>query len=316
MKKILRKYLMKYLGHRNKVAYRDRRLVVDCGPREVWIEPTNHCNLRCVMCPHSKGLKAAKGYMDMGLYEKILDDLKGLRVQRINLFLGGESLLHKQLVEMVRKAGSRGIPVRLHTNATVLTEDIGRRLLETGALEEISFSFDGEDRDYYERVRVNAKFEKTLANIVRFLELKKSMDLKTPKVLIQVINERNADGSPPTMSEEFKAKFAGLPVDKFNPICFHNFGGTLETSGDIKYELARKEYKPCSLIWQSMAVSWDGEVVGCCVDMEKKLVLGNLNTQTVMEVWNGSPMVEFRKAQAEKRYMDIELCKDCDSFWR
>ncbi|MBI5406117.1 MAG: SPASM domain-containing protein [Nitrospirae bacterium] len=313
--KIITKYVRKYLGHKYKVAYRKKLIELPYSPREFWIEPTNHCNLRCVMCPHGKGLHVQKGYMDMGLYLRIINELRVLNVQRINLFLGGESLLHKKLAEMIAIARDYRIPVRLHTNAAFLTADLSTRLLENGGLEEISFSFDGEEKDYYERVRVNAKFENTLANIRRFLEIKKSRALGMPRVIVQVIKERKTNGSTPVLSDKFKALFEGLPVDKFNPICFHNFGGMLEVTGDVKYEVAKKEYKPCHQPWRSMSVAWDGEVVGCCLDMEKKLILGNLRTQGIMEVWNGKPSKEFRQALAAERYADIELCRECDQLW-
>lgn len=313
---IIRKYMMKYRWHRYKVAYRARKLVLGHTPREAWIEPTNHCNLRCVMCPQSRGIEAKKGFMDLGLYKKILDQLKKLKVQRINLFMGGESLLHKRFIDMLRLAGEAGVPVRLHTNATLLDGDAASRILECHALEEISFSFDGEDPGYYERVRVNADFGKTLGNIKRFLEIKKERRQKMPRVLIQVIKERTADGRPPTVSEEFKALFEGLPVDKFHPIRFHNFAGTLEAKGDVKYEINKKDYKPCRHPWKSLCVVWDGEVVPCCVDVHKKLVLGDLNRQSVEEVWNGEPMVGLRRALVEGRYEEFEPCRDCDMFWR
>lgn len=313
--RMITKYMMKYLGHKCNVAYRKRLVELPYSPRELWIEPTNHCNLRCVMCPHGKGLNVPKGYMDMELYSKIIHELEYLRVQRINIFLGGESLLHKKLTEMIMMAKVSGIPVRLHTNAALLTGDMAISLLESKGLEEISFSFDGEDHDYYERVRVNANFEKTLANIRRFLELKKRGGFKIPRVLIQVIKERKTDGSTPTITDKFKALFAGLPVDKFNPICFHNFGGTLEVTNDVKYEVVKKQYKPCHQPWRSMSVAWDGEVVGCCLDMEKKLILGDLRTQGVMDVWNGKPIQEFRQALADGRYKDIDLCRECDQLW-
>jgi len=312
---MLRKYMMKYRWHRYKVAYRARLIELPYSPRELWIEPTNHCNLRCVMCPHGKGLKAPKGYMDMGLYKKIVGELKGLNVQRINLFLGGEPLLHKGVVEMVKIARSAKIPVRLHTNATLLTEELSSRLLDTRGLGEVSFSFDGEDRDHYEKVRVNAKFDVALSNIKRFLDMKKRRGMKLPRTLVQVIKDRVEGVGTPPISEAFKALFAGLGVDLFHPICFHNFGGTLSAGGEVGYELVKREYKPCRQPWRAMSIGWDGSVVGCCLDMEKKLVLGDLNSQTVMEVWNGSPMKGLRKALAEGRYAEVELCRECDQLW-
>jgi radical SAM protein with 4Fe4S-binding SPASM domain len=224
--------------------------------------------------------------------------------------------MHKRFMDMLRLAGEKGIPVRLHTNATLMDGDLAARMLDCHALEEISFSFDGEDKGYYERVRVNADYDKTLANIRRFLQIKKEHRQKLPRVLIQVIKERTPDGKKPVVSREFRSLFDGLHVDKFHAISFHNFAGTLEAGGDVKYQIDKHEYKPCRHPWKSLCVAWDGDVVGCCVDVNKQQILGDLNKQTVMEVWNGKPMVEFRRALAEGRYKDVELCRECDMHWR
>jgi len=65
----------------------------------VAIEPTNGCNLDCVMC-YSKGRK--EGIMDWQLYKKIIDE--GVSMRRdlgVGLNFGGESLLHPKFSDMV-----------------------------------------------------------------------------------------------------------------------------------------------------------------------------------------------------------------------
>ena len=71
------------------------------------------------------------GYMDWGLYKKIIDEAKGF-VYDINLFLGGESLFHKRLPDMIRYARKNGIGTRLSINATVLTKDKVKAILDAG----------------------------------------------------------------------------------------------------------------------------------------------------------------------------------------
>ena len=80
-----------------------------------------------------------------------------------------------------------GIVTRFHTNGTLLDEDKSRRLIDSG-LDQFAFSFDGFDAETYEKIRVNAKFEKTVGNIVRFLEIKKEMGAKKPATFIELIH--------------------------------------------------------------------------------------------------------------------------------
>ena len=63
------KFLLSYL--RKKENFISRPLVV-------MIEPTNHCNLECVMCPNSKIVRK-KGYMDFEDYQKIINLLDKLK---------------------------------------------------------------------------------------------------------------------------------------------------------------------------------------------------------------------------------------------
>src|SRR3989304_2259966 len=155
------------------------------APLRLWVEPTSFCNLKCPMCT-SKDIPEEKiGYMDWDLYRKIIDEAKGF-VYDINLFLGGESLFHKRLPDMIRYAKENGISTRLSTNATVLTKDKAKAILDAG-LDFIIFSFDGYEKEVYEEIRVNANFEKTLGNIKGFLEEKKRRGSRKPYVVFQMI---------------------------------------------------------------------------------------------------------------------------------
>jgi len=60
--------------------------------------------------------------------------------------------------------------------------------LIASGLDQFAFSFDGFDAETYERTRVNGEFEKTLGNIVRFLEIKKELGARKPVTLIELID--------------------------------------------------------------------------------------------------------------------------------
>ncbi len=173
-----------YIGGEERAGY---------APLRLWIEPTDVCNLRCVMCPQSTERPFAKGYMEFDLFRKIVDEAKGF-VYDVNLHHRGESTIHPRLPDMVRYAKDAGIYTRLHSNATLLDEGRATALIENG-LDLISFSFDGYDRESYEKVRVKAKFDRTLGNIVRFLEVKRRLGKRTPYVIFETID---FSAGPPT----------------------------------------------------------------------------------------------------------------------
>jgi len=58
---------------RLKLFYKIKYKVPLDFPRQFWIEITNECNLRCIMCPVSTGLKREIISMDMDVFRNIID---------------------------------------------------------------------------------------------------------------------------------------------------------------------------------------------------------------------------------------------------
>jgi MoaA/NifB/PqqE/SkfB family radical SAM enzyme len=267
------------------------------------------------MCT-SKDIPEEKvGYMDMALYRKIVDQAK-TTVRDINLFLGGESLFHKELPEMIRYAKAGGIGTRLSTNATVLTKEKTEALLDAG-LDFVIFSFDGYEKEIYESIRINANFEKTLENIKAFLAEKRRRGLQIPYVVFQVIEFTDKTGrGKENEREEFLKGLAGLPIDRFSFIQPHNFGGKIERDEEQGFRPISRRYVPCTFLWYSMTVRWDGTVVPCCVDLAGDMPIGDLRAEPLMDVWNGPLLTDLREKLAKRRYLEVPLCSGCDILWK
>ena len=95
------------------------------APPYVFIEPTDHCNFKCIMCPHGSEENQSwhKGYMPLDLFESILFQVKQFKpLHGACLHLGGEPLLHPKLEEMIEMGKSCGIPFGLSTNGSLLNE--------------------------------------------------------------------------------------------------------------------------------------------------------------------------------------------------
>ncbi len=293
--------------------YKRGNAMLPYAPMRLWVEPTSFCNLKCPMCT-SKDIPEDKiGYMDWGLYKKIIDEAKGF-VYDINLFLGGESLFHKRLPDMIRYARENGIGTRLSTNATVLTKDKTNAILDAG-LDFIIFSFDGYEKEVYEKIRVNANFEKTLGNIKGFLEEKKRRGSRKPYVVFQVI-EGFSDERTDEKRKTFLKGLEGLPVDKTSLIQPHTFAGNIKRDEAIGFRPLGNRYVPCTFLWYSMSVKWDGTVVSCCNDLLGSMPIGDFRKNSLLEIWNSPVLTDIREKIASGRYKEIPLCKGCDVFWK
>src|SRR5262249_20361470 len=154
-------------------------------PREVFVEVTATCNIKCPMCPVTTGLDRPRGTMSYDLFEKILRDVAG-RVPQMSLFLAGEPLLHKRIFDMVEAGTREGIYTRIHTNALLLTEEKIVRIFESG-LDELSFSFDGPTKERYDRVRVGGDYDTCVRLIKRVMEVKRGRGATRPYTKIQIV---------------------------------------------------------------------------------------------------------------------------------
>lgn len=314
--------VLKYIKRVNE-AYRHwvlKSIKLPYMPYIVTIEPTNYCNLKCPKCLHGYNYPREQGFMPYELFEKIIRE-NAHHIWNSCLMYGGESLLHPDLPRMIRLAKEYGIwQVSLHTNGCFLTEDMSYQLIEAG-LDTLVFSFDGDDKETYEKLQKGANFEKTIANIRRFLEIKKNLNIIKPFVSIKTI--RSLVDQPSSMSADFVKYFEGLPI---NRIYFEK----LYAQGEYGEKLLRdrhwdvfnydrlnqqaiKDYFPCYNVYSEVVITWQGKVIRCCRDQECLFEMGDLGKETIADVWNNDAFLSIRE-NLKRKVLDGP-CKRCSSLW-
>jgi len=213
---------------------------------------------------------------------------------------------------MVRYARKKDIRTRIHTNGTVLTPELSCGLIVSG-LDLLSVSFDGYDQEMYDVNRPNAGFDRVLGNITDFLTFKKNLGSKTPFTAIELMEITD---DPPDIvlkkRRDFLKRFDGLPLDKFILRKPHNWGGLLDT-GPVNPAAKRIA---CPLLWHALVVLWDGKVLPCPQDFFGVLELGNVNNQTLDEIWNGEAIKNLRREMADTAHLSKKPCVDCDRIMR
>ena len=205
-----------------------------------------------------------------------------------------------------------------------MTKDKAKAIIDAG-LDFIIFSFDGYEKEVYEKIRVNASFEKTLGNIKGFLEEKKRRGSRKPYVVFQVIeglsdDDRVGMGFSSERTEEKRLSFLrqleGLPIDKFSTIQPHTFAGNIKRDEAKGFRPLGGRYVPCTFLWYSMSVKWDGTVVPCCNDLPGSMPIGDIRKNSLMEIWNSPALTDIREKIASGQYKEIPLCKGCDVLWK
>jgi radical SAM protein with 4Fe4S-binding SPASM domain len=295
-----------YLGH---------RLICSQLPFRIWLEPTNICNIKCEMCPNPLIPRDQKGKMQFSLYKKIIDEV-GSFVDELYIFHRGESLIHPQLPEMIKYAKERGVLVKLNTNATLLTEKKSRDILDSG-LDLISFSVDGYEKDVFERIRAGAHFDRVVENVKTFLQLKKREGFKHPLTQIEIMEFlAYSDTDIEEKRSAFFRRFEGLSFDRTVLRRPHNVGGNVELGETQGYDIKKNHYSPCSFPWYSLAIHWNGNVCPCPRDFMGDLVVGNVGTMSIVDIWNCEKMLSVRRHVLNRDFESQACCRNCDQVYK
>lgn len=77
-------------------------------------------------------------------------------------------------------------------------------------------------------------------------------------------------------------------------------------------ELKELSKEPCYSIHTTFAIDSDGKVPLCIDDYFRKSVLGNVNTETIEEIWNKPASKEIRAKLDNGEKKDIVVCQNCD----
>jgi AdoMet-dependent heme synthase len=121
---------------------------------------TYRCNLACEHCYLDAGGTPQVGTenfadrSELGTDEcfRVIDEIAAFAPECLTILTGGEPLLRRDILEIVRRASERGLWVVVGTNGVRITENLAQRLAEAGA-RGLSISLDALDPDRHDRFR-------------------------------------------------------------------------------------------------------------------------------------------------------------------
>src|SRR3990172_4273326 len=159
-----------------------RTLSPKTKPFSAWqIELTTRCPLRCKMCIR-EGIKDwHNSDMDIDNFKIVIPYLKD--VETVVLEGWGESLLHKNLIEIIRGAKAAGPQVGFVTSGRVLNREYISEIISTG-IDFIGFSLSGATLKTHNAIRVNSDLQSLIEHIQTFNEIKRNKKIKNPKLHI------------------------------------------------------------------------------------------------------------------------------------
>ena len=286
-------------------------------PFVLFVDPASVCNFLCPFCPtgHRKLIHDTgrfQGVMRLELFRKIIDDLAEFDrpIKVLRMYKDGEPFLNKNLAKMVAYAKQSGFVeyIDTTTNASLMTPERLGPILEAG-LDKINISVDGMNREQYrEFTGFDLDFNKLIEH-VKWLDANKGrceVVIKIPGDLIDAAQRQE-------FLDAFGDHCDRIFIENFAP-CWPEFDVEAHTGVKITKGIHQQPVLPtdtCPYIFYSVSVNSDGLVSSCFLDWGRKLLIGDLNRQTLKEVWHSKKMNALRRQHLEGRRKENPVCSQC-----
>ena len=72
-----------------------------------------------------------------------------------------------------------------------------------------------------------------------------------------------------------------------------------------------EKFNNCRLLWSQVAILWNGDVTPCNYDFDGKSVIGNVNKNSIKDIWNCPKMIRIRNCHSSGNFTKVECCKYC-----
>ena len=281
------------------------------------IDPSDRCNFQCKFCPTGDRILMKKtpgrnfGNMDFHMYKKIIDDICLFedKVKVIRLYKDGEPLLNPYFPQMIRYAKQSGCCERVDTttNATLLNPELSLQIIEAG-LDRINISVEGVNAEQYASFsKCKIDFEEFIRNIAFFYKNRKQCEM---------IVKINGD----ILTDEQKKEFYDIFGDIADGVYIESVMDCWPTFEQTKVEVNRErgiygqrieEVLVCPYVFYSFAINSNGSYSLCFLDWSRRLLLGDINSASVKEAWQGEPLQQYRKMFLKGERKSHPICGKC-----
>jgi len=266
------------------------------------LETVSTCNAACNFCVYKEAGRAG-GLMDMELFHKIVDEAATIRyIDTYSLQGLGEPVLDRFLVERVKYIREKDpeASIELYTNGVAMTPSKFMELRDSG-LNCVVVSVNAIDGDQHKAVMgLDGKFDKVVANCEYAIAHRKDMT-------VQIHAVEDAFHFTIEDSEKLYEKWGHWEHGGHGKaVGIGNWAGDIDGRG-----AALDTSKCCFRALTTIYVMYDGRVTMCCFDPTGKTIFGDLNKQTLREVYSDENYVRFREDHANDRADKWEQCKGC-----
>lgn len=263
-------------------------------PRNIQLETVGRCNAKCDFCPHS-GLDRKFESMSDELFKKIVNEASVIPPNSpLNFYMNvvNEPFMDKKIFSRMRMLNEKisHATIGIYTNMNVMPPHFFEKLAEIRQISYWNVSFNAANKEEYEK-SMGIDFERTVANLKHFLrENRKQKFVKGPIYISRIATGDEADTR---FMEECKSLFAEYDCNgDFIPVCKNraDWLGQIQAAGRSNIPLMM----PCNQ-WVNISVFCNGLVPHCCMDAKGEFPFGDVNKQSILEIYNSPHFRNLRE---------------------
>jgi spiro-SPASM protein len=278
-------------------------------PREVLVELTTEDQLGgTTMRPRGDAV-GRRGPLDLNLLTRLLEDLCQYDDSLIVLGGFGEPLLHpdfEKALQMCREAKVFGLAVR--TNGMAMNEQVAQAMCDS-SVDVVQVLLDANDAGAYRNLHGVDAWDEVTRNMDVLNHLRQSSAQVSPIIAASMTKARETIGTLESFYDRWLG-FSGWAVVEG----YSCHAGLLEDRRVMS--MAPPQRRPCRQLSERCTVLADGRVVGCDQDFQGRYVLGDLNRNSLTEIWQGQELNALREAHRAGDYSLHPMCENCDEWHR
>jgi len=263
--------------------------------KEVRIETTNLCNAKCLMCPRDE-MTRHKVTMGYDHFTDLVTQSYEMGAELISPFGFGEPLMDKSIVDKIAFCSRMGLKTFITTNASLLTLDMGRALLDAG-LTHIRFSAHGTFINY-EKVHKGLSFLKFMRHVFNFIKVRRDWPCKID-VTVMPMNGENVED----ILNFWEGKIDDIEIWK--P---HGWGGAKD------YREGKRKLTTCGRPKVGpVQIQADGKVIPCCFLTNGEIILGDTYENPIKDILRSEKYQELRRKHDTGDLTGLP-CETCDQL--
>lgn len=272
-------------------------------PITVTLEPINRCNLNCVMC-HKEHRQGPESELSIVTLKKIIDECQRYKMPSILLGLGAEPLMYKDIKKLLNLIKSAKIQDVFFGSNGVLLDQVVETLVDNMVTRAL-ISLDAVTTRTYKRVRGFDMLKRVEENVEKLIAYRNKQNSLLPLIrlsfIVLDINIHEAES------------FVNKWKDRVDYIDFQRYQDSSYVDKNVKIDEAVIKDAYCSYPFYSLNIWSNGNVTPCCSSYaEKDIIVGNICTESLKEIWGGKRMNRIRDEILSKKFR--LQCKKCLYF--